>query len=126
MVSKVAAARNEVKGGVLGDRVNVTTEFLKFDAADIHLSYQLKGPFLALTESSRSKREERGLPTKRPDILALLPTVWTRVGAARKLIEHLLTGKPKAREVEWYRLRKEWEAAGLIEVKGNSIRSVAV
>ena len=58
--------------------------------------------------------------------MAALPTVATPIGEARKLIEHMLgSASPNARAEYWRRLRKDWAAAGLIMIKGNTIRRVA-
>jgi hypothetical protein len=51
---------------------------------------------------------------RRADMLALMPAEWTLIRDARKLIEHMLSGSPNAREKQWQRIRDAWEAAGLI------------
>ena len=121
MVSKIGVARNVLSDGSLGDQVTVTTEFLKFDSADLKLKYTLDGPYL---DANAPSDMPDGI--RRPDILALLPITPIVVSEARKRIEHLLSAKtPKSREMEWRRLRKHWVERGVVIVKDVTIRRLA-
>ena len=125
LAAKVGLGRNILRDGRPGNRVTVTVERLKFDPPALKLAYTLDGPFLSL-EKSAGVADAEYARIRRPDILALLPPVATPIGQARKLVEHLLgSASPNARAEYWRRLRKEWKAAGLIVVKGNTIRRVA-
>lgn len=125
MAAKVGIVRNTLKDGRPSNRVAVTVERLKFDPPTLKLAYTLDGPLLSLDESARAADVEDA-SIRRPDILAALPTVATPIREARKLIEHMLSsGTPKARAEYSRRLRKDWEAAGLIVVDGDTVRRVA-
>ena len=126
LASKIAVVRNTLKDGRPGGHVTVTVERLK-RATDPYLkfAYTLDGPFLTLGESGDAGAAD-DMPVRRPDILALLPTTATALGAAYKLIEHLLPGETgKARSMQWYHLRNGWEGRKLIVQKGTTIRRVA-
>jgi AAA domain len=115
MNSKIGVVRN-VKDGSLGNRVTVTTEFLKFGDANLSpfhkLRYTLDGPYL---HADAPPDVPEGV--KRADILAKLPTAPIAISAARKMIERLLTGKtPKTREGQWARLRAHWQDCGVVAV----------
>lgn len=121
MVSKVGIIRNVVKDGSLGNQVTVTTQFLKFGDAEFKRKYTLDGPYLDANSPSESLTGVR-----RADILAKLPAEPVTIGAARKPIEHLLTGKTrKSRDEEWRRLRLHWAERGVVIVKDGAIRRVA-
>lgn len=125
LAAKVGLGRNILKDGRPGNRVTVTVERLKFDPPTLKLAYTLDGPFLSLDKSAGAADAEHA-SIRRPDILAVLPTVATPIGEARKLIEHMLgSGSPNARAEYWRRLRKDWGAAGLIVLKGDTIRRIA-
>lgn len=121
MVSKVGIIRNVVKDGSLGNQVTVTTQFLKFGDAEFKRKYTLDGPYLDANSPSESLTGVR-----RADILAKLPAEPVTIGAARKPIEHLLTGKTRnSRDEEWRRLRLHWAERGVVIVKDGAIRRVA-
>jgi RecA-family ATPase len=109
-----------------GDAVTVAVEKLKNDSApDKPFAYHIEGAYLAAAGESAGKRSVPPEGIKRADIRALLPTTATAKAKARKLIEGLLVGTtPESRGEEWRRLWKSWADAGLVVVKGDTIRRV--
>jgi hypothetical protein len=119
----LAAAHNVTRPNK-GKHVTVTTVRMKFDqsAEGAKRTYTLDGPLLDAGEVA-GKGNTSGGTIKRRDILAALPTTATPIADARKLIEPMLVGKTAAsRGEEWRRLRNDWADAGLVVVKGKTIR----
>jgi hypothetical protein len=90
--------------------------------------YRIEGPFLESVTAPRAtgKTAAPSIVPDAPhrDMLALIPAGKMLKRDARKIIERLLTGEPDAREKQWQRIRKEWEAAGLIVQKGGMMWKV--
>lgn len=119
LVSKIGVKRNVLKDGVLGNRVTVKVEELKFDTPQWKQSYTLDGPFLN-PDATDATAPASAVTGPRPDILEKLPRNLTPRQQVRTAIEPML--RTESRDNEWYKLRRAWKAAGLIEEVGNSIR----
>ena len=92
--------------------VTVEVELVKNgEPPDEPFKYQLKQECLSLIDRDKTKRrDDEPANVTRTDMLALIPFEWTATNKVRELIEHMLSGEPKAREKEWYRIRENWEA----------------
>jgi hypothetical protein len=102
------------------DMVTVTPQFLKNGRVGEPMKYHLDesdGYLEAIDPDAPTRpRGDAGDagPLVRADMLALMPTTPTRIREARKLIEHMLTGKDDAKDKQWQRSRRAWEAAGAV------------
>jgi hypothetical protein len=115
------------------DRVTVKADAALFKNGaprETPFVYRLEGPYLESLTPAAPRERKTAAPSivpdvHRPDMLALIPTTPTPVREARRLIEHLLSGEPDAREKQWHRARATWADAGLIVQKAGRIWRVA-
>jgi hypothetical protein len=117
-----------------GDRVTVKTEWLKNDSAPAEpFEYWIEGAYLATKaergkgpSESAGKRSASPATAERADMLARLPTEWRPIKGSQKLVDDIMPARlgKAGRDTLWVRLRRAWEAAGLIEQKDGRIRRV--
>jgi hypothetical protein len=108
------------------DRVTVKVKELKNgEPRAAPFVYDLQGPYLHHIQGAPSIVPDTS-PTKvpYPELLALVPGAPIPIRAARKLLEHLLTGEPDARRKQWQRIRHAWAEAGLIAQDTVTIRRI--
>jgi hypothetical protein len=100
----------------VSDVVTVTVEVVKNgEPSERPFTYRFEKEFLApLADGSRKVRDDEPKSVTRADMLALMPLTPMLIREARKLIEHMLTGKPAAREQQWARARASWQKVGLV------------
>ena len=124
-VAQVHVVRH-TKGGVYrdGDKVTVTVQWLKNDEPpEKPFEYRIEGAYL--TGPQDSKGAPVVAPVEKiphPKALARLPLAARPLRGARAIVEDLLNGTEHAREKQWERWRKAWQAAGVIEQKDGEIR----
>lgn len=110
-----------------GDRVTMTWGRLRNDSPpDKPAEYVIDEAYLAPVGESAGKRAADPGTIKRRDVLDLLATEWTMLKGLRAAINAKLPDYAKPLdEKQWFRLREDWQAAGLIEQDGNRIRRVS-
>jgi hypothetical protein len=115
------------KGNVLRDLdpVTVTVEWLKNGLTpESPFKYRIEGAYLAAAGESVGRSVPGRDSIKRADVLDALETDWTPRKGLRAAINGKLAPDKQITEKQFERLRKDWQAAGLIEEKRGSIRRV--
>lgn len=112
------------RGGERNSAIVTVQELKNAPIPDRPFKYRVEGEYLAPISDASAVAATKPEPSRHQDMLALLPAGWISRKAARKLVEPLLTGGEEARRKQWARAITAMAKAGLLTIKGRSIRKV--